>query len=140
MKPLDYFKCVGVGFALLVVNILIAILVVTIYVLVIDPGHPREYYDEAALRIAPWCSHIAGTALFFITTWFLSVRRPDRSPYQFAIAVTLFYAIIDAATVNFAGIWEFEFATSILAKLAAALAGAFVGKRAAIKSFENLEN
>ena len=140
MKPLDYFKCAGVGFALLVVNILIAVLVVMIYALVIDPGHPREYYDAAALRISPWCSHIAGTTLFFIATWYVTPRRPDRNAYQFAIAITLFYTIIDSAMMGFAGILDFEFAMSMLAKLVAALAGAFVGNRAAIKSFENLEN
>lgn len=130
MKPLDYVKAVGVAFALLVVNVLIAILVVTFYAFVIEPGHPSEFYEEAAKRIAPWCSHIAGTALFFVAAWFFTARRPDRNAYLFAIIVTLFYALIDAASVGFAGIWGFEFALSMLVKLLAALVGAFAGCRA----------
>ena len=56
MKPIDFAKAAGVAVAVLVLNVLIAILVVFVYSVLIDPGHPREYYDAAAPRIAPWCS------------------------------------------------------------------------------------
>jgi hypothetical protein len=129
MKPIDFAKAAGIALAILVLNVLIAILVVLAYSIFIEPGHPREYYDEAALRIAPWCSHTAGTALFFAAGYYFAKRRPERNGLVFAAVVTVFYAIIDAASVAFAGVFEIEFALSMLAKLAAALAGAFLAAR-----------
>lgn len=129
MKPIDLAKAVGIAVAILVVNVLIAILVVLVYSLFIEPGHPREFYDAAALRIAPWCSHIAGTALFFGAGYLFAKRRPQRNGLLFAAAFTAFYALIDAATVGFAGVFEVEFSLSMLAKLLAALAGAFLATR-----------
>ena len=131
MKPLDFVKAAGVGFGLLVVNVLIAIVVVLAYSIFIEPGHPREFYDAAALRIAPWCSHIAGTALFFVAGYWFARRRHERNGYLFAATFTLFYAIIDAATVGFVGALAVEFLVSMLLKLLAALAGAWLASRRA---------
>lgn len=72
--------------------------------------------------------------MFFVVMWLLTLRRPDRKAYRFAAVVSVLYAIIDAASVSFAGIWDVQFAASMLAKLVAALAGAFVGSRIAAKS------
>jgi hypothetical protein len=103
--------------------------VILFYSFVIEPGHPSEFYNEAALRIAPWCSHIFGTALFFGAGWLCTRRRPERNGLLFAAVFTLFYAIIDAATVGFKGILNVEFALSMLAKLLAALVGALLATR-----------
>jgi hypothetical protein len=127
MKPIDFAKAAGVAVAVLVVNVLIAILVVLVYRFAIEPGHESEFYDEAALRIAPWCSHIAGTALFFGAGYLFTRRRPDRNGLLFALAFTVLYALIDAATVGF-GV-SVEFGLSMLAKLAAGQAGAFLAIR-----------
>lgn len=140
MKPVDYAKAAGVAIVLLVFNVLIAVFVVAVYATVVEPGHPSEFYEEAAKRISPWCSHIAGTGLFFVATWFLTFRRPERSVYLFAAVVSVLYAIIDAATVGFSGIWETEFALSMLPKLIAAIAGAFVGSRTAATPVSVLES
>ena len=129
MKPVDYDKAAGVGFLLLVLNVLLSIPVILFYSWFIDPGHPREYYDKAALRIAPWCSHITGTALFFVAGYLYTKRRPERNGLQFAAAFTAFYALIDAATVGFVGAFHIEFGLSILAKLLASLGGAFLALR-----------
>jgi hypothetical protein len=124
MRPLDFAKAAGIALALLVVNVLIAILVVLAYAFFIEPGHSSEFYDAAALRIAPWCSHIAGTALFFAAGYWFARRRHERNGYLFAATFTVFYAIIDAATVGFVGALALEFLVSMLVKLLAALAGA----------------
>jgi hypothetical protein len=129
MKPLDYAKATGVGLLLLVLNVLLSIPVILFYSLVIDPGHPPEYYEKAALKIAPWCSHITGTALFFIAGYFLTKRKPERNGLMFAAVFTACYALIDVATVGFAGMRSIEEWLSISAKLAAALGGAFLAQR-----------
>ena len=134
MKLIDLAKAAGVGVAILAVNIVISILVVLAYSIFINPGHPREYYDEAAKRIAPWCSHIAGTALFLVAGFWFARHTPDRNPYLFALAFTVFYAVIDAAIVGFKGIWGMSFGLSMLAKLAAAMLGAFLARRAELSS------
>jgi hypothetical protein len=128
MKPIDFVKAVGIAIAVLVVNVLIAILVMLVDALVVEPGHPREFYDAAAQRIAPWCSHIAGTALFLGAGYLFARLRPDRNGFLFVLAVTVSYAIIDSATVGF-GV-SLEFGLSMLAKLVAGQAGTFVATRA----------
>jgi len=95
----------------------------------IEPGHPSEFYDAAALRIAPWCSHTIGTALFFGAGYLFGQRRPERNGLLFAATFTVLYAIIDAATAGFVGVFAVEFVLSMLAKLLAALAGAYLAAR-----------
>lgn len=126
MQRIDFAKAGGVALGLLTVNLLIAVGVVLIYRFFVEPGHPSEFYDEAALRLAPWSSHILGTALFFGAGAMYAKRQPRRNGYLFASTFTVFYAIIDAAMVGFSGIFEPEFMLSMFAKLMAALAGAFV--------------
>jgi hypothetical protein len=129
MKPIDFARAAGVATVVLILNVLVSILVVFAYSILIEPGHPPAFYNEAALRIAPWCSYTAGTALFFGAGCFCARRRPERNGLQFATAFTVFYVIIDGATVGFTGILEFAFAVSNVAKLLAALGGAFLAIR-----------
>src|SRR5688572_26241738 len=126
MELMDFAKAAAVAAAILVLNVLIAILVVTVYSILIRPGQPKEFYDAAALRIAPWCSHIAGTTLFLVAGYYFAGRQPKRNGYLFAITFTVLYAMIDGATVGFVGVFAIEFALSMFLKLAAALAGAFL--------------
>ena len=130
MTPFDFARAAAVAVVLLVLNVSIAIAVVFGYSILVEPGHPREFYDAAALRIVPWCSHTAGSALFFGAGYLFAGRRPQRNPFLFATAFTVFYAIIDAATVGFVGVLGTAFALSMLGKLLAALLGALLAVRA----------
>lgn len=129
MKPIDFAKAAGVAIAVLILNVFFAILVVLVYRFAIEPGRPSEFYDAAALRIAPWCSHIAGTFLFFGAGYLFTRRRPERNGFLFALAFTVLYAVIDAATVGFWGAVSAEFGLSMLAKLAAGQAGVLLATR-----------
>ena len=105
MLPIDFVKAAAVAIAVLALNVLIAVLVVLAYSVFIEPGHPKEFYDEAALWIAPWCSHIVGTALFFGASYLFARRRPERNGLLFVAVFTVLYAVIDAGTVGFAGVF-----------------------------------
>jgi hypothetical protein len=129
MKPIDFARAAGVAIGILVLNVLVSVVVVLVYRFLIEPGHPDEFYDAAAMRIAPWCSHTAGTALFFVASYLSVRRRPERNGFLFASTVTFFYALIDGAIVSFAGSFAPEFVLSLLAKLAAGLAGAFLAMK-----------
>jgi hypothetical protein len=129
MKLIDFAKAAAVAVAVFAANIVIVILAVFGYSMLVEPGHPREFYDAAAPRIASWCVHIAGTALFLCAGYLFARRRPQRNGYVFAAAFSVLYAIIDAATVGFVGIFSAEFALSMLGNLLAALAGTFVAAR-----------
>jgi len=103
MMPIDFAKAVGVAVAILVLNILIAILVVIFYRFAVEPGHSSEFYDAAALRIALWCSHIAGTAIFFGAGYLCTRRKPQRNGCAFAAACTAAYAIIGCSDGRLCG-------------------------------------
>lgn len=129
MKPIDYAKATGVALMLLVLNVLFSIPVILVYRFFIAPGHSSEFYGEAALRIAPWCSRITGTALFFLAGYFFAKRQPQRNGLLFAATFTGLYAFIDAAVVGFVGILGVQFGLAMLAKLLAALLGAVLAGR-----------
>jgi hypothetical protein len=81
MRPIDFAKAAGVTTVVLVLNVIGSILVVLAYSFFIEPGQSKEFYDAAALRIAPWCSYTIGTALFFGAGYFCARRRPQRNGY-----------------------------------------------------------
>jgi hypothetical protein len=129
MKPIDFAKAGAVAIVVLALNFLIVILAVVAYSVLIEPGHPREFYDAAAVRIAPWCVHTAGTALFLGAGYLFARRRPQRNALVFAATFSVIYAIVDAASVRFTGVMTVEFALSMLGNLLAALAGAWLAAR-----------
>ena len=134
MHSKDVVKAAGVAIGLLVFNMLIVILAVVTYAQLIEPGQPQEFYDAAAMRIAPWCTRTIGSAAFFAVGYFLAKSRPDRNGLLFALLFSLFYALLDAATVGFAGALNIEFLLAMLANCIVALAGALFAARANSKA------
>jgi hypothetical protein len=65
-------------------------------------------------------------------------RNPSRNGFVFALVVVAFYTLIDAASVGFSGIANVAFLLSMLLKVIASLAGAFLATRT--DSFRTLAN
>jgi hypothetical protein len=129
MKPIDYAKALGIAALALLVDVLVAIGVVYFWAAVLNAGHPREYYATAGISDARFSTRIVGTALLFGAAWLCGFRSPNRNAYGFAVALTVFYALLDAASVMFAGVLNASFALTMGLKLIGALLGAWVATR-----------
>ena len=131
MRPADYVKAAGVGFAVMVLTMAASYPMVSFYAAVIEPGHPQEFYADAAQWIAPWSSHILGPILFFAFNYWLARRNRARNAAAFAVASIGLYALVDFGLMAlFAPLSAFLGMTpalSLVAKLVSALAGAYLG-------------
>ena len=130
MQVWDYIKAFATGFAVLALNLLTLVALVFGYSQFIAPGHPPEFYTEAAPRLGAWSGPIAGALLMFVFIWLLSRRRPHRNSYAFAAATFVSYAAIDIAlglaASTPAELFTPSFALSMLGVCAAAFAAAYV--------------
>lgn len=134
MKPVDYFKAAGVAVAVLAATVVLSFPMVFAYAAFIEPGHPQSFYNEAALWIAPWSSHIFGPILFFVFNLVMARRRPGRNAYAFAAACIALYILIDFGVtalmgVSLATFLTAEVALSLVGKLAGAMLGAWIAAR-----------
>lgn len=131
MGPMDFLKALGVALLILVLNVAISFGVMWVYGNFIEIGHPPSFYQEAAQRIAPWSSLIAGAVLFFLAGWEFAKRKPERNGLVFAAAVAAIYVAVDVAIIAAAGaltalgaiVWA-----SMITKMIAALAGAYMAR------------
>lgn len=133
MKPIDFLKAAGVGLAVMALTVAASFPMVFAYATFVEPGHPQAFYNQAALWIAPWSSHILGPILFFAFNFWLARGRPERNALAFAVASIVLYALIDfSMMLPFAPMSAFlnpTVALSMTGKLVAALAGAALGAR-----------
>lgn len=127
MKPIDFAKAAGIAAIVLAIDVLIAIGVVFVWGTTFEPGHPRSFYATAGVPIARWSTRIAGTALIFGAGWLFARRQPERNAVIFAATMVAFYALFDGASVAFQGFFTRGVAITMLLKLVAGVAGAFVG-------------
>lgn len=132
MQVWDYLKALLTGFAVLALNLATLVAIVFGYSL-IEPGHPPEFYTEAAPRLGAWSGPIAGALLMFVFVWLLSQRRPQRNATAFAAATFASYAALDIAlglaAAPAAELFRLPFALSLAGVCIAAFAAAFVAKR-----------
>jgi len=125
----------GVGLLVMVVNIAVSVLYMVVYGHLINPGHPKEFYNEHVKVAAPYCSIVAGVPLMFLAGLWVAGWGGPGAPMgvKAALIVWLTYAVVDLAIVLAAGGMTTKtgvlVAVSLLTKLAAAYAGAQVALR-----------
>jgi len=129
MKPLDFAKAAGLGALILILDLVIATVVITVWSLLVDPGHPEAYYHALAPTLATWSSRIAGPLLFAGLMWFYARRRPERNALLFAVVVWAAYVVFDGAVVAYKDFFTLAIASVLGLKLAGALAGAVLAGR-----------
>jgi len=123
MLPIDFVKALGLAIAILALDLACAFGAVWFYSLAIDPGHARDHYVALAPAISTVSTRIVGPVLFILFVWLVSRRRPDRSPWAFALAVFFFYLVIDGSLVA----WQGFFVPAVFATMALKLLGALIG-------------
>ena len=127
MKPVDYAKAVGLGFAVLAVNMLSLGVIVFAWSQAFARGRPQAFYNELAMDTGRWSAPIVGAVLMFLVGYLFGRRRPERNAVAFALAVFAAYVLIDTAS-GFAMSTPAEFLNlQFLASLAVTGLGALAG-------------
>jgi hypothetical protein len=139
MRAMDFVKALGVAIATLVITLAASFPMVAFYAFFIEPGHPQEFYNEAAQWIAPWSSHVLGPLVFFAFNFWLARRSPERHATLFAAATVVFYAVVDLSTLPMMGLpiaaaLTATFGLSLCAKAAGAFLGAYLGSQSGAKA------
>lgn len=136
MSTRDCCRAMAVGFVVFAGTLLLSIPMVAVYAHLINPGHSAEFYQGAAMWIAPWSSHIGGPLLFFWLTRRYTSRQPRTNAVAFAAAAIVSYVAIDLSSVPIFGVTlstvlTMTFGISLTGKSVAAFAGAILGSRQA---------
>jgi hypothetical protein len=134
MKTSDFMKALGVAVATLVITLVASFPMVAVYAWLIEPGHPPEFYTDAAQWIAPWSSHVLGPLVFFAFNFWLARRNAERNAVLFAVATVVLYVVVDFSMLPLMGLDLFAalsltMGASLGAKLVGALLGAHLGTR-----------
>jgi hypothetical protein len=128
---------VGVALLVMVLNVAISVLYMVVYSYLINPGHPKGYYEEHIQVAAPYCSIVAGMPLMFLAGLWVAGWWEGQFAIKAALVVWLTYAIIDLAVLLAAGMTvkiAILCGVSLLTKLAAVYAGALVAVHNASKN------
>ena len=132
MRTVDIAKAFGVAIATLIITIAASFPMVAFYSYFIEPGHPPEFYTDAAQWIAPWSSHILGPVCFLVFNFWLARRSPQRNGNCFAAATIGAYLVIELVLMAGLGqpltsLFSVTFGLSFLAKIVGAFLGAYFG-------------
>lgn len=133
MRPIDYAKALGAAVLVLALNLLLTTVVIVIWSVIVEPGHPQEYYNALAPKIGAWSGPPGGALLLFLAAYVLGRRQPERNAWKFAGVMWLFYALSDVAIafpiVPLAELLTFQLVLSLLLALAGAALGGVVAAR-----------
>jgi hypothetical protein len=110
----------------LALDVLIAIVVVYIYARLHHISSPQFYASTAAVSVALWSTRIAGTGLMFGTAWFFGRGKSQKAAYIASVVLFATYAVVDAASTGFQGVFNISFAFTMALKLCASLCGAAI--------------
>jgi hypothetical protein len=137
MKPLDHLIALGFAFIVLIGTMALSFPMVAVYRYAIEPGHPTEFYMEAANWIAPWSSHIFGPLLFFGLNY-QAAKQPGRNAMVFAAMTIVFYVLVDFGMLplmsyDLLATLTLSMLVSLVAKTVAAFLGAHCGRVKAIQ-------
>ncbi len=134
---------IGVALLVLISNVVVSIAYMFVYGYLINPGHPKEYYDQHVQVAAPYCSIVAGIPLMFLAGFWVAGWSGSHGllGVKAALVVWLAYAVIDLGIVLAASAKDglttkmgVLVAVSILTKLVAAYAGGVIAVRSAASS------
>lgn len=122
---------IGVALLVMVLNIAMSVLYMVVYSYLVNPGHPKGYYEAHIKAAAPYCSIFAGLPLMFFAGLWVAGWGGSQGHLgtKAALVIWLAYAIIDLGVLLAAGMTAkiaILCAVSLLTKLAAAYAGAHV--------------
>lgn len=139
MRAIDFVKALGVAIATLAITLAASFPMVAFYAFFIEPGHPQEFYNEAAQWIAPWSSHVLAPLVFLAFNFWLARRSPERNAMLFAVATIVLYALVDLSTLPMMGLpiaaaLTVTFGLSLCAKAAGAILGAYLGSQSGAKA------
>lgn len=101
MKVAEFAIALGVAVFVLVFTMAASFPMVAVYAYLIEPGHPPEFYSEAANWIAPWSSYILGPIAFFCCNYWLVKSGRVQFPLRFAASTVGFYLLVDLGLLGF---------------------------------------
>ena len=133
MKFAEIAIALGVAVFVLIFTLAASFPMVAVYAYLIEPGHPPEFYTEAANWIAPWSSYVLGPIAFFVCNYWLVKSSRVQFPLRFAAMTIGFYLLVDLGLVSvliglpLSSFLTFGVILSLLVKLIAAVWGARLG-------------
>jgi hypothetical protein len=129
LKPFDVVKAALFALIIVILDVLIGVGAVFAWGVFLEPGQTQHFYATAGVAVARLSTRIVGSALLFAAAWFLGRRHPERNPYLFGAMLVFFYALLDGASMAFSGFFSWNMGLTLMLKLAAALAGAWLASR-----------
>jgi hypothetical protein len=128
MKPIDYAKAFALAFVIMAVLVLLSYPVVSLYALLIAPGHPPAFYQAAATDwLVPAWVHGAGPVLFFFAGWLFTGRVRHRNAYAFVAVLCGWYLLLELVSFALLGGIMLFFTSGTEFWLALQFVAAFLG-------------
>lgn len=133
MTTTDLAIAAGIAIFVLVFTMAASFPMVAFYATFVEPGHPPEFYSNAALWIAPWSSYILGPIAFSLGTFWCVRKFCISKPILFSVASIVMYFVIDMIilsellALSHDAIFTRAMLISLQFKLIAAMLGAKIG-------------